>query len=296
MARYYGLMDSIENEHIVKLKNKRYIFMVSDNTGKTCNRVVRVALRQFKKADAILETIPDVRTEDQIHSIMNRAAEVNGIIIYTLATPAARQLMSELSRLKGVPTLDIFGPVLTRFSDLLELSPLAKPVLGMQLDHEYFRRIEAIDFTIKHDDSMRINTVGYAEVVLLGVSRTTKTPVSIYLSYRGWKVANIPIVMGYPIPQEVLNMDQRKIIALTIKPSRLKLIRLERQEKIGSTELVNYTDDDMVRDEVNYGLELYRKNDYPIIDVTYKSIEETATEVMRTIYSQMGIKKSSEHY
>ena len=104
-------MDSIENEHIVKLKNKRYIFMVSDNTGKTCNRVVRVALRQFKKADAILETIPDVRTEDQIHSIMNRAAEVNGIIIYTLATPAARQLMSELSRLKGVPTLEIFGPV-----------------------------------------------------------------------------------------------------------------------------------------------------------------------------------------
>lgn len=289
-------MDSIENGHIPKLKNKRYIFMVSDNTGKTCNRVVRVALRQFKKADAILETIPDVRTEDQIHSIMNRAAEVNGIIIYTLATPAARQLMSELSRLKGVPTLDIFGPVLTRFSDLLELSPLAKPGLGRQLDHEYFRRIEAIDFTIKHDDSMRINTVGYAEVVLLGVSRTTKTPVSIYLSYRGWKVANIPIVMGYPIPQEVLNMDQRKIIALTIKPSRLKLIRLERQEKIGSTELVNYTDDEMVRDEVNYGLELYRKNGYPIIDVTYKSIEETATEVMRTIYSRMGIKKSSENY
>jgi regulator of PEP synthase PpsR (kinase-PPPase family) len=174
---------------------------------------------------------------------------------------------------------------------LLEISPLAQPGLDRQLDDDYFRRIEAIDFTIKHDDSMGLSTLDQAEAVILGVSRTTKTPVSIYLSYRGWKVSNIPIILDYPLPNEVFEIDQKKVMALTVKPSRLQLIRLERQMRLKNAEMDNYTDAEVVKTEVNYALDLYRKYNYPVIDVTYKSIEETATDVMRIIYSRIGIKK-----
>jgi regulator of PEP synthase PpsR (kinase-PPPase family) len=274
-----------------KMGHMRYIFIVSDATGKTCTRVVNAALRQFKTTDAKMEIVTFVRTRQQIDELIDRVAKVNGIIVHTMVSPEARQQISEQGRLKGVPTVDLLGPLLTRFSDLLEISPLAQPGLDRQLDDDYFRRIEAIDFTIKHDDSMGLSTLDQAEAVILGVSRTTKTPVSIYLSYRGWKVSNIPIILDYPIPAEVFEIDQRKVLALTVKPSRLQLIRLERQMRLKNAEMDNYTDAEIVKTEVNYALNLYRKYSYPVIDVSYKSIEETATDIMRIIYSRMGIKK-----
>lgn len=271
--------------------NMRYIFIVSDATGKTCTRVVNAALRQFRTTEAKLEIVNFVRTREQIDALIDRVAMVNGIIVHTMVSPDARQQIGELGRLKGVPTVDLLGPLLTRFSDLLEISPLAQPGLDRQLDDDYFRRIEAIDFTIKHDDSMGLSTLDQAEAVILGVSRTTKTPVSIYLSYRGWKVSNIPVILDYPLPPEVFEIDQRKVIALTVKPSRLQLIRLERQMRLKNVEMDNYTNPETVKNEVNYALDLYRKYSYAVMDVTYKSIEETATDVMRTIYSRIGIKK-----
>jgi [pyruvate, water dikinase]-phosphate phosphotransferase / [pyruvate, water dikinase] kinase len=275
-----------------KMGKKRFIFVVSDATGKTCTRVVHAALRQFKATEVVMEITNFVRTTEQIDELIDRVARVNGIIVHTMVSPEARQHIGEQGRFKGVPTVDLLGPLLTRFSDLLDISPLAQPGLEKQLDNDYFRRIEAIDYTIKHDDSMGLSTLDQAELVLLGVSRTTKTPVSIYLSYRGWKVANIPIILNYPLPCEVLAIDQRKIMALTVKPTRLHLLRLERQLKLRNAEMENYTDPDMVKAEVNYGLDLYLKHGYPVVDVTYKSIEETATDAMRIIYSRMGLKKS----
>lgn len=270
--------------------------MVSDSTGTTCKQVVMAALRQFRTAEVVLETIPNILTPEQIQEVVTRAAHVNGIIVYTFASPSSRQLITELGRLNDVPLVDLLGALLTRFSDLLEISPLAQPGLGKQLDDAYFRRLEAVDFTIKHDDSIGLPTIDQAEIILLGVSRTTKTPVSIYLSYRGWKVANVPIIMDNPLPVEVLNADERKIIGLTMKPSRLQLIRLERKEKLKNPDLGNYTNEDQVKAEINYSLSLYHKYGYPTIDVTYKAIEETATEVMRTIYARMGVKKGKANY
>jgi len=271
--------------------NMRYIFIVSDATGKTCTRVVNAALRQFRTTEAKLEIVNFIRTQEQINALIDRVAKVNGIIVHTMVSPDARQQIGEQGRLMGVPTVDLLGPLLTRFSDLLEISPLAQPGLDRQLDDDYFRRIDAIDYTIKHDDSMGLSTLDQAEAVILGVSRTTKTPVSIYLSYRGWKVSNIPIILDYPLPAEVFEIDQRKVIALTVKPSRLQLIRLERQMRLKNVEMDNYTNPETVKNEVNYALDLYRKYSYPVVDVTYKSIEETATDIMRTIYSRIGIKK-----
>jgi regulator of PEP synthase PpsR (kinase-PPPase family) len=275
---------------------KRYVFAVSDATGKTCETVVLAALSQFKTTQIVLETFSNIRTPQQVEDVFERATETNGVVIYTMASPELRHKITELGRLNGVPTVDILGPVLTRLSDLLEISPLAKPGLFHQLDSDYFKRIEAVDFTIKHDDGRRLETIANAEIVLLGVSRASKTPVSIYLSYRGWKVANVPIVAAEEPPPELLAIDQRKIIALTIAPRRLEAIRRERQVKLQPGEESAYSDLEHIRREVLFALRLYERMQWPVLDATYKSIEETATEVMRLIYARSGLKKGSIPY
>lgn len=272
-------------------ERSRYIFIVSDATGQTCQRVVNAALRQFKTTQVVKKRVSYVQTIPQIEDIIHEAASVNGIVIYTMVTPEARQKVEESGRLNGVPTIDLLGPLLTRFSDLLEVSPMAQPGLGRRLDDDYFKRIEAIDYTFKHDDGLRLSTVDQAEIVLLGVSRTTKTPVSIYLSYRGWKVANIPIVQGQSLPEELGKVDPGRVVAFTIKPTRLQLLRLERKQYLNNVDLGDYTDLNQVKSEVSYGLRLFREYGCPVVDVTYKSIEETSTDVMRIIYAHTGRKK-----
>lgn len=279
------------DDSIKKNGRKRYIFIVSDASGQTGERVVDAALRQFKTTEVIKKVVPHVRSLPQIQQVIDEAAGVDGIIIFTLVSPDARQKISDLGRYEGVPTIDLLGPLLTRFSDLLELSPMAMPGLDRQLDDDYFKRIESVDFTIKHDDGLRLDTLEKAEIVLFGVSRTSKTPVSIYLAYRGWKVANIPVIQGSPLPRETLNIDKRRVVALTINPSRLQMIRLERKRNLNNVDLGDYTQMEQVKDEVTYGLRLYRDFGCPVIDVTYKSIEETSTDVMRLIHSQTGNKK-----
>jgi hypothetical protein len=275
---------------------KRYVFAISDATGKTCETVVLAALSQFKTTQIVLETFSNIRTLQQVQDILLRATAVNGVIIYTMASPELRHKIMELGRLNGVPTVDILGPVLTRLSDLLEISPLAKPGLFHQLDSDYFKRIEAVDYTIKHDDGRGLDTIGSAEIVLLGVSRASKTPVSIYLSYRGWKVANIPVVLNEELPNELQALDQRKIIALTINPARLEAIRRERQIKLQAGAGMAYADLEQIRREVLFALRQYERWQWPILDATYKSIEETATEVMRLIYARSGMKKGNIPY
>ncbi len=281
---------------VTRKEYKRYVFAVSDATGKTCETVVLAALSQFKTTQIVLETFSNIRTPQQVQDIFLRATESNGVIIYTMASPELRHKITELGRLNGVPTVDILGPVLTRLSDLLEISPLAKPGLFHQLDKDYFKRIEAVDFTIKHDDGRRLETIGNAEIVLLGVSRTSKTPVSIYLSYRGWKVANVPIVVDEQPPADLDGIEQKKIIALTIQPRRLEAIRRERQVKLQAGEESAYADLEHIRREVLFALRLYERRQWPVLDATYKSIEETATEVMRLIYARSGLKKGNIPY
>ncbi|MCU0276247.1 MAG: kinase/pyrophosphorylase [Acidobacteria bacterium] len=275
---------------------KRYVFAVSDATGKTCETVVLAALSQFKTTQIVLETFSNIRSLEKVQEVFVRATAVNGVIIYTMASPELRHKITELGRLNGVPTVDILGPVLTRLSDLLEISPLAKPGLFHQLDSDYFKRIEAVDFTIKHDDGRRLETIASAEIVLLGVSRASKTPVSIYLSYRGWKVANVPILLDEEPPAELEAVDQKRIVALTIQPKRLEAIRRERQVKLQAGEASSYSDLEQIRREVLFALRLYERRQWPVLDATYKSIEETATEVMRLVYSRSGLKKGTIPY
>ena len=270
---------------------QRYVYAISDATGKTCETVVQAALSQFKTTQIILKTISNVRSLKQINKVVEMAVAVDGIIIYTMVSTELRQKLSEMGRLHAVPTVDILGPVLTRFTDFFEISPLAQPGLFRQLDSDYFKRIESLDYTIKHDDGIGVSALNEAEIVILGVSRTTKTPVSIYLSYRGWKVANIPVILGFRLPKELYCIDRDKIICLNINPNRLHLIRMERQSKLNNYDLGDYTDPEKIKSEIAYGLRIYQENCWPVVNVTYKSIEETATDIMRIIYTKKGIKK-----
>lgn len=270
---------------------QRYVYAISDATGKTCETVVQAALSQFTTTQIILKTISNVRSLKQINEVVEMAVAVNGIIIYTMVSTELRQKLSELGRLHAVPTVDILGPVLTRFTDFFEISPLAQPGLFRQLDSDYFKRIESLDYTIKHDDGIGVSALDEAEIVILGVSRTTKTPVSIYLSYRGWKVANIPVILDFQLPKELFSIDQDKIIGLNINSNRLHLIRMERQSKLNNYDLGDYTDPEKIKSEIAYGLRIYQENCWPVVNVTYKSIEETATDIMRVIYAKKGIKK-----
>ncbi|MCK4835823.1 MAG: kinase/pyrophosphorylase [Candidatus Aminicenantes bacterium] len=273
------------------LSYQRHVFAISDATGKTCETVVQAALSQFKTTRIILQTISNVRSLKHINEIIEKAVAVDGIIIYTMVSTELRQKLSELGRLHAVPTVDILGPVLTRFTDFLEISPLARPGLFRHLDSEYFKRIEALDYTIMHDDGIGVSALDEAEIVILGVSRTSKTPVSIYLSYRGWKVANIPVIVNFSLPKELFAIDQDKVIALTINPNRLYLIRMERQSKLSNYDLGDYTDPEKIKSEIALGLRIYQENDWPVVNVSHKSIEEIATDIMRIIYTRKGIKK-----
>lgn len=269
----------------------RHVFSVSDATGHTCEMVVRAALTQFKRAEITLETFANVRTPGQIDEVMEAAQAVNGVVIYTFVSPSLRQHISKEGRARGIPTVDIMGPVLTRLSDLLEISPLARPGLFRQLDSDYFRRMEALDFTLEHDDGRGLETLGRAEIVLVGVSRTSKTPVSIYLAYRGWKVANVPLIRDEPLPPALAEVEAGRIVALIIQPTRLEAVRRERMRRQNIPDAGGYADRDLVRREVSAAGRQFDELGYAQVDVTFKSIEETATEVVRLIYAATGNKK-----
>lgn len=259
--------------------------VLSDSTGRTGEMLVRAALAQFQGTEVDLEVIPRVQDRARLNPIMRRASILESVVVYTMVSEDLRRAVTEEGMNHGVPTVDVMGPLLTRLSDLLEISPMAKPGLFRQLDEEYFRRIESIDFAVKHDDGAGLDTLDQAEIVLVGVSRASKTPLSIYLSYRGWKVANVPFVAGIPLPPQLDRVDPNRVVALVVNPSTLQAIRRERERNLGRT-LEGYTDLRKIREEMLQARRVFEEKGWPILDVTQKSIEESATEIMRIIYAR----------
>lgn len=271
-----------------KPERVRHVFVVSDATGATCETVVKAALSQFEDVDVKLERCAQVRTKEQIDEIMQRAGQVQGVVVYTMVSMDLRTKILRAGLSTAVPTVDILGPILTRLSDQLELSPMAKPGLFRHLDHAYYKRLEAVDFTVKHDDGLGASTLDQAEIVLVGVSRTSKTPVSLYLSFRGWKVANIPIVPGVDLPPELMRVDARRIVGFVMQPEQLRVFRLRRQQHLGGRQLGSYADLESIEDEARLSRRLFARHGWPILDVTAKAIEETSSEVMRIIFARSG--------
>jgi hypothetical protein len=262
------------------VQRERYVFIVSDSSGLTCETVVKAALTQFSTTNVHIRKYSQVRTVQELRKIMEEAAGVSGVVAFTFVITELRREVIALSLQLGVPIIDILGPVLSRLQDLLELSPLSVPGLFRHLNQDYYERIECINFAVKHDDGRNIKDIEQADLVLLGVSRTSKTPISIYLAYRGIKTANVPVVFGRPLQEQLLKIPPTKVIGLTVDPERLRDIRLVRANRLKMELSDPYVSLDEIKKEVNYALTLFRQYNFTILDVTSRSIEEAATAIM----------------
>ncbi len=255
------------------------VFIVSDGTGRTAEQALNAALTQFETADLKMYRRPETRTEEDVRSIVNEAANRGAFIVHTFVTDQLRHLIIRVGRERNVETIDLMGTLLERLTNRLELAPSEKPGLFGQINEQYFRRIETMEFAIDHDDGLRVNELHKAEIVLLGVSRTFKTPLSIYLAFKGWFVANIPVIMNMDLPPIVYSLPPERVFCVDTLPHHLTELRRARHEYLGETG--DYADLQAVRRELVWARGLYRRRPlWPIVYVTSKPIEEIASEIL----------------
>lgn len=260
------------------------IFVISDGTGETADQMIRAAIMQYVREGVKIIRHKNVRTESQVASIFEEACAERAIVVHTVVSENLRTFMEQTSRRLGITSVDLIGPLMQNLEKHLSKAPQTQPGLFHQVNDYYYRRIEAIEFTVKHDDGKYTENLVNADIILVGLSRTSKTPLSVYLSYKGWKVANVPIVKGVPLPPKLFEIDQRKIVGLIIDAHALVKIRRERLIRMGEDPTGSYASLEHVLEEIDMAKDMFRKNRrWPVFDVTGKALEETAMEVEKVI-------------
>jgi hypothetical protein len=255
------------------------ILVVSDSTGETAERVIRSALVQFTGAGVELVRRGDIYTPERVRAVVAEAAGRNALIVHTLVSNELRVLMLEEARYHHVDAMDLLGPLLDRLGARLGLSPLEKPGLFTQLMDVQARQVEAVEFAFRHDDGQRQEDLPRAELVLVGVSRTMKTPLTLYLACRGWFVANVPLVPGLVLSPALLQLPPERVFGLTMSAARLTELRLARARYLTIPE-ADYASLSQVREELRYAHNLCAEQGWRLIDVTGKSVEEVAGELI----------------
>ena len=257
------------------------IFAVSDATGEMAMNIAFAALRQFKVENVNIVRKSRVTDRPKMAALITEAKKKHAIILFTFVGQHLRDQFIEECNQQRVVAVDIMGPVMDVLTNYLHSHPSDVPGLKYKQTSEYFRRQEAIEFTVKHDDGMGLDTLGQADIILLGISRTSKTPLSVYLAFRGHKVANIPLVREVPIPQELDSVEKSKMVGLTISGEKLAQFRETRLIKLGRPLSEEYANLDRINEEMAYAAQVFDKvGNIPVIDVTGKAIEEIATEVL----------------
>lgn len=257
------------------------IFVVSDGTGRTAERTLRAALAQFPGAEVEIVVRSNVRTVDRVRRVVAEAAAAQGFIVHTIVTRAVREAMIRTGRESNVETIDLMGPLLARLTETLAASPAEKPGIFARLNKTYFRRIETMEFALRHDDGQRLEEVRKAEIVLVGVSRTFKTPLSIYLAFKGWFVANVPLVMGQEPPEILDKIPVRRVFCLDTNARELGELRRSRDEYLKGAAGPDYADPETVRIELIQARQYFARHPgWSVINVTNKPIEEIATEIL----------------
>jgi regulator of PEP synthase PpsR (kinase-PPPase family) len=265
--------------------NKLKVIIISDGTGETATAISRAVMAQFKNRDVYFTRYKNIRTTEQIDAIFNEAAIHHDLVIHTIVSGKLREYISEISRIKHVRTLDLIGPALTAFSNFFNQEPVFEPGLLHAVNDEYYKRVEAMEFTLNHDDGRNIESLHLSDVILVGVSRTSKTPLSVYLSQHGIKVVNIPLIKDQPLPHELFEVDQRKIFALTIDPNSLSEIRKNRLLRLGADKHQgDYAEHAKIVEEIEWANNIFKENKrWPIYNVTDKALEETAADIMKLL-------------
>ena len=274
------------------MDNTYQIYLISDSTGETLDRIFIAIKAQFKNIDYKIHTYPFTRTENQISKILLDAEkENNSIILYSIVDSNLAKHLANVSNEKKIPCFGILGDLILNFSKLLNQKASHQPSGQYVLNDEYYKKIEAIQFTMNHDDGNLLKEIKKSDIILLGVSRTSKTPTAIYMANKGFKTSNIPLINENSIPQ--ILKDNPKIscgVGLSTEPERLVDIRKNRMNSLKETENKSYTDLDKIKKEVNDAKNTFKKYKWPVIDVTRKSVEETAASVIKIfeIYKQNG--------
>ena len=264
--------------------NEKYnVYLVSDSTGETLDRIFLSLKSQFTNFDYEKKEFAFVRTEQQIDKIIKEcSSSKSAIILYTIVETKLAKYISNMSEKNNVPCFGILGNLILNFSKLLNQKAIHKPSAQHVLDDDYYKRIEAIQFTMSHDDGKKLDDVSKADIILLGVSRTSKTPTSIYLANRGYKTINIPLVLDQKIPEDLISSKNKVcVIGLVADPERLADIRRNRVAIMKDSKIKEYTSIDFIKDEVSRSKKLFNRYKWPIIDVSRKSVEETAASILK---------------
>jgi [pyruvate, water dikinase]-phosphate phosphotransferase / [pyruvate, water dikinase] kinase len=273
------------------IRSMHPLFIISDGTGRTADQIVKAALTQFEGREVVVNVRPNINTENEILSVVKEAKLVEGIIVHTVVSKKLRNKILKFSKLYNVESIDIMGPLLAQLSNVLEIKPIEKPGLYHKLNKAYFQRIEAIEFAFRHDNGQKTDEFDKAEIILLGVSRTFKTPLSIYLANKGWLVANVQITKGIAFPEILVGLSPEKVFCLTTYATKLIQLRSYRDEHLGGI-VGNYVDFKSVQQELNYANSIFQLHpEWELINVADKPLEEIASEILEIIKKRKELKQ-----
>jgi regulator of PEP synthase PpsR (kinase-PPPase family) len=266
----------------LEILGKKQIFVLSDGIGLTADTAIHSALAQFQNIEVEVNRVTMVRDKTRLVEVIRTAQKTDGIIVYTLVSKELRQFFFSETTMQKVPIVDLIGPLLETLSVFFEVSPLGKPGAQRELGESYFRGVEAIEYTVNHDDGQDPDGLPQADIIIVGVSRTSKTPLSVFLSNQYFlRVANIPIIYNVKLPRQLFSTDPQKIVGLTISAERLMEIRKARFERTSFPVPSKYASKEYILKELGYSNRLFAANGWAIIEVTEKSIEEVAVEILQ---------------
>lgn len=268
------------------LKQKEVVYVVSDSVGETAEFVVKAVATQFNGGHVDIRRSSYVEDSEDIEDVILLAKQSHSIIAYTIVIPSLKEYLDRRASEEGILAVDLMNPLMDAFIQKFNKQPSHQPGMMRKLDEEYFRKIEAIEFAVKYDDGRDPRGVLRADIVLIGVSRTSKTPLSMYLAHKRLKVANVPLVPEVPPPDELFEVPRSKCVGLIISPDKLNDIRKERLKALGLTSQANYASFERILEELDYAEKIMKRVGCPIINVSNKAIEETANLILDYLKSE----------
>ncbi len=260
-----------------------FVYIISDSLGDTGEHVAQAAAGQFNDIEFIIKKYPYVSESDKVAAILDEAAKRTAVVVFTTVIEALKEFILEGCKARGLMAIDVVNPLIYSFKKLLDVEPVYEPGTIHKLDETYFERVKAVEFAVKYDDGKDPRGVKLADIVLLGISRTSKTPLSMYLAHKTVKVANIPLLPEVSVPKEVYQIDPQKIVGLINTPDKLFTIRSERLKAMGLAAGSSYASLERINQELAYANGIFQQIGCPVIDVSNKAVEETANQILRLL-------------
>ena len=260
---------------------KKIVWVASDGTGRTALQTIKAALYQFGDVEIDYRVVGNLTTEDKVTGLVKRVKDESGMIVHTIVSETRRRLMHRLAVENSIPSVDLFGPLIETMEKFFRKVPLESPGLSYNLNRDYYRMVDAVDFTLKHDDGKSPPDIEEADIILVGPSRVGKTPLAVFLAYTGWKVANIPVIPQTPLP-EAVHKAGAKVFCLVIEPEMLKKRRVDRIRRLGNPKVDGYTELSSIIHELSYCRQLAEEGKkWAVIDVSNRTVEDVAKQIVQ---------------